>query len=89
VQRVALEVYMEAANAIKARYDENGEPDPGYPPYTLNGIIFHMMRTGSTLWGNSKCATFEPASASVLHTTHLQCYPGPEMCLSTPNHMYS
>ena len=54
VQRVPLDVYMEAARAIKARYDENGEPDAGYPPYTLNGIIFHMMRTGSTLWGNSE-----------------------------------
>jgi hypothetical protein len=53
VQRVPLGIYEEAAGAIKQRYDSQGGPDPGYPPYTLNGIIFHMMRTGSTLWGNS------------------------------------
>jgi len=86
VQRVALDVYTEAATAIKERYDKNGAPDEGYPPYTLNGIIFHMMRTGSTLWGNSmltapcqQCPMSPPPAA--------QCCPGHEMSWCTQSHM--
>ncbi len=88
VQRVALEVYEEAAKAIKQRYDDNGAPDEGYPPYTLNGIIFHMMRTGSTLWGNSECMSMLPDHKFRKSRSSLQCLLGLAMFWCTPNLMY-
>lgn len=53
VQHVPLVVYEKVVGSIVDRYEKTGTADEGFPPPVPNGIIYHMMRTGSTLWGNS------------------------------------
>ena len=50
---VPLPLFESVMTKILKRYDMQGRPDTGYPDPRPKGIIFHMMRTGSTLWGNS------------------------------------